>query len=207
MKQFFLTTSLVIFILTASVTAALNFRPLYHYDTKSLNISQSSGFSQKTIRENYDALIDYNCVFQRKPLSLTLPMSDQGRIHFEEVKHIFDIVQILCMFSLGFCLFVGFQELKAKHFRFLFHAAAASLALPAICTVFITVNWENAFTYFHKVFFRNNYWIFDETLDPIIKILPDTFFFHCALMIISLILLGSMLCFFFYSFFRHKFVL
>lgn len=60
---------------------------------------------------------------------------------------------------------------------------------------------------FHKIMFRNDYWLFDEALDPVIKILPDAFFFHCAVMIILLILFGSLLCILFRSFFRHKFML
>lgn len=38
------------------------------------------------------------------------------------------------------------------------------------------VNWEAVFIMFHKIMFRNDYWLFDEALDPVITILPDTFF-------------------------------
>jgi integral membrane protein (TIGR01906 family) len=55
--------------------------------------------------------------------------------------------------------------------------------------------------------FRNDYWIFDEATDPVIMILPDAFFLHCAVMIILLILIGSLLCMRFRSFFRHRFML
>lgn len=69
------------------------------------------------------------------------------------------------------------------------------------------VNWEAVFIMFHKIMFRNDYWLFDEALDPVITILPDTFFLQCAVMIILLILSGSLLCILFRSFFHHKFMI
>ena len=41
--------------------------------------------------------------------------------------------------------------------------------------------------------FSNDYWLFDERTDPVINILPDEFFLHCALLIILLILAASLI--------------
>lgn len=87
MKNILISLCLALFIISASVTITLNFRPLYYHDISSLKIEETSGFSKKVIRENYDALIDYNQFFYSGKLKLTLPMSREGRIHFEEVKH------------------------------------------------------------------------------------------------------------------------
>ena len=44
-------------------------------------------YTEKDIRSNYDALIDYNSLFNHQPLKFpTCAMSESGRIHFEEVK-------------------------------------------------------------------------------------------------------------------------
>ena len=51
---------LTFFLISFSVMVVLNFRPLYYFDIGYLNISQTSGYSEEEIRENYDALIDYN---------------------------------------------------------------------------------------------------------------------------------------------------
>lgn len=66
MKQFLLTVSLSIFLISFSVIFTLNFRPLYYADIKLLHISRESGLSEQQIRENYDRLIDYNSVFYKK---------------------------------------------------------------------------------------------------------------------------------------------
>ena len=65
MKNILISLCLALFIISASVTITLNFRPLYYHDISSLKIEETSGFSKKVIRENYDALIDYNLCFMR----------------------------------------------------------------------------------------------------------------------------------------------
>ena len=64
--------------------------------------------------------------------------------------------------------------------------------------VYLRANGDRFFVLFHKLFFNNDYWIFDETTDPVIRILPDGFFLHCAFMILFLIILGSVICLFCY---------
>ena len=48
---------------------------------------------------------------------------------------------------------------------------------------------------FHKLFFDNDDWIFNPRTDPVIKILPDEFFMHCAIAIIAIVLLAGGICF------------
>ena len=85
-------------IISFSVTLTLNFRPLYYADIQNLHITELSGREEKDIRSNYDALIDYNSLFNHQPLKFpTCAMSESGRIHFEEVKKIFDF------FGVAFC--------------------------------------------------------------------------------------------------------
>lgn len=207
MKNIMTSLCLALFIISASVTITLNFRPLYDHDISALKIEETSGFSKNIIKKNYDELIDYNQFFHSGKLKLTMPMSREGRIHFEDVKRIFDAIEIICIITLilSCCLVTG--QLRKHDLRFLKPASIITILLPSIVGVLTAVNWEAAFIMFHKIMFRNDYWLFDEALDPVIKILPDAFFFHCAVMIILLILFGSLLCILFRSFFRHKFML
>ncbi len=207
MKNILTSLCLALFIISASVTITLNFRPLYYHDISALKIEETSGFSKKVIRENYDRLIDYNQFFHSGKLKLTLPMSREGRIHFEEVKRIFVSVEVLCMITLILSCFLIKKQIHSRNFEFLKSASIITVLLPAIVGILCAVNWDAAFTMFHEIMFRNNYWIFDEATDPVIMILPDAFFLHCAVMIILLIFIGSLLCMGFRSFFRHRFVL
>lgn len=193
MKRFVLPILITLFIISASAVFTLNFRPLYYHDISSLNIEETSGYSENVIRENYDALIDYNSVFHRGSLDLSLPMSREGRIHFQDVKRIFDVLQILCVLSLIGSLILGIRAWKQGYRGFLKSAAVLSVFLPVTAGILIAFNWDNAFILFHELMFSNDYWLFDERTDPVINILPDEFFLHCALLIILLILAASLI--------------
>ncbi|WP_148408877.1 TIGR01906 family membrane protein [Murimonas intestini] len=186
----------MLFIISFSVVITLNFRPLYYFDIGHLDIPAESGYPADEIRENYDALIDYNSMFNHSELKFpTLAMSDTGRIHFVEVKNIFVAVQYLCIAAFLAALVWTVIKAKKKDFSFLFGASLLSIVVPAVLGALIALNWDNFFVTFHHIFFNNDYWIFDAATDPVITILPDTFFMHCALMILGGVVLGSILCF------------
>lgn len=145
MKRTLLSFFLTIFLISAAAVFTLNFRPLYYHDISSLEIAEISGYSEHTIRENYDALIDYNSIFHRGSLNLTLPMSEGGRIHFEDVKKIFDSLQILCLISLVVSIFLGRCSLKQKDWKFFRDTSILSLLLPTIAGTLIAANWDKAF--------------------------------------------------------------
>ena len=167
---------LVFFIISFAVVFTLNFRPLYYFDIGHLNISQTSGYPENEIRENYDVLIDYNSIFGPDTLEFpTLAMSDSGRIHFEEVKVIFVAIQITCMITLILGAAGIIWQKKKKDWRFLKYASILTIAIPVILGILISMNWDQAFVTFHHIFFNNDYWIFDAATDPVITILPG----HC----------------------------
>ncbi len=196
---------LTLTIIGISVVGTLAFRPLYYHDMKTLGIAEYTGLSEAEIRENYDALIDYNMEWKDGYLEFpTLPMSETGRIHFEEVKEIFDIFKYLAVFGslLGV---VGIVVMaKKKEYRYLKMTAIVSCGLPAVLGILVALFWDKVFVIFHELFFNNDYWIFDYRTDPIILLLPDEFFMHCALMIFGGVFLGAWVCLVSYSVLTKK---
>ena len=67
-------------------------------------------------------------------------------------------------------------------------------SLPAVIGAAVALNWDRTFVTFHEIAFNNDYWLFDPATDPVINILPDLYFLHCAVMILALVILGSILC-------------
>lgn len=186
---------LTLTIISVSVVFTLAFRPLYYLDISALDISEQSGYSKEEIRENYDVLIDYNMSFGKDKLEFpTLAMSEPGRIHFEEVRDIFNIFKYMAMagvvLSIGGIVFC----IRRKEYRYLKLTSILAVALPAVLGLLVALNWDWAFVTFHHIAFDNDYWIFDPLTDPVITILPDTFFMHCALMILGCVVLGSVVC-------------
>lgn len=197
MRKFKITDLLIGIIFTLlfisiAVVITVNFRPLYYLDINLLHIADTSGLSKDVIRENYDALIDYSFPFFQGPLQFpTLPSSENALIHFAEVKDIFTSFYILGMITLVLGIIIIIQKRKIKDISYLLVSAITAVVLPSILAVFLAVNFDRAFVLFHKLFFSNDYWLFDPTTDPVITILPDTFFMHCALMIIVIVVLFS----------------
>lgn len=175
--------------ISIAVVITINFRPLYYMDINLLHIEES-GYGKAEIKENYDALIDYSSPFFTGELKFpTLEASDSGLQHFAEVKNIFTSFYIIGAVTLLLGIIIIVQKTKAKEYGYLLASAITAIVLPSILGIFLTVNFDATFYIFHKIFFRNDYWIFDPITDPVITILPDTFFLHCAVMIIAIVLI------------------
>ena len=121
-------------------------------------------------------------------------MSEEGRIHFSEVKKIFDAIQLLLIFSAATFFPLAF-------FRIIPSISAVLAFLAAFGAL---LDWDALFTAFHKLFFRNDYWLFDPDTDPVINLLPDSYFLHCLAGILVLLLFFSLLSAFLWHYFSRK---
>ena len=112
---------------------------------------------------DYHLLLD----FLNKPwvteLSLPdFPMSQAGAGHFYDVKKLFLLdYGILLLTIIPSWLFL--RHLKN------------------------TKRFDRFFVKFHELFFTNDDWLFDPVTDPIINVLPETFFMHCFVLFFLLI--------------------
>lgn len=189
--------SLALIFLILSVKFTLNFRPLYYFDIDYLQIQNVSGLSKDKIKQNYNYLIDYINEDDNIEFHLpSLPYSENGKTHFVEVKNIFTFLNRLLII----CIIINLIGLALKFNILLIikKVSTALLILPIIILLAFLINFNASFVVFHKIFFRNNYWIFDPKYDPVINILPQDFFFHCALSITILVILTGILLKIFY---------
>lgn len=169
---------LTLTIISLAVVLTLACKPLYYLDIHALHIPETTGCTISEIKANYNAVIDYCLSFGNAPLEFpTFPMSEGGRIHFEEVKNIFNLFKYMV---------IGGTLAST--------AAILTVALPAVIGAAVALNWDRTFVTFHEIAFNNDYWLFDPATDPVINILPDLYFLHCAVMILALVILGSILC-------------
>ena len=82
--------------------------------------------------------------------------------------------------------------------KFLKIASIALILLPILLAIPFAINFDATFNIFHKIFFNNDYWIFDPQLDPVINILPQEFFMHAAIGILTLLVIFSILLYVIY---------
>ena len=198
-KDIFLATMLMLFIISLAIVFTVFFKQLYYLDINYLGIDLTSGMSVETIKKNYDVLIAYQSIFYRGTLNLPdFEMSTNGRIHFEEVKTIFEAIQVIMVVSGLISLPLVIRRFKEKEYRFLKLTGLITIIVPAMLGFVVALDFESAFITFHQIVFRNNYWVFDYRSDPVINILPETFFMHCFIMIVIIVITLAGLCLFYY---------
>ncbi|RDU22639.1 TIGR01906 family membrane protein [Anaerosacchariphilus polymeriproducens] len=190
-----------LFFMSAGVILVLNLRPIYYFDISLLKIEETSGMEKEEIVENYNALIDYNSPFYRGELNFpTLKSSETGLQHFKEVKRIFiSFYYLFVITGLILIPFVIYKKKKDCSLKFLRNAAILIFIIPVVVGIAIALNFNQLFILFHKIFFRNDYWIFSIETDPVIGILPDTYFLHCAVLIILVMMLSGLALYFIYK--------
>ena len=185
-----------VFIFCLAVWLVVHAEWIYDIDLVHLGLDTRSGMTVTEIKENYLALIRYNHFWYRGPLVFpTLPMSEAGAIHFREVKRIFDVLQIAGLAVFVPSLLMIWRGLSKRDLGWLRLSGILTVLIPITLGIPAAINWERFFVTFHQVFFNNDYWLFDPATDPVITILPDTYFLHCAAGILLLLAAGSAICF------------
>lgn len=194
-----------IFIITTAINFTVSFKQLYYYDIDKLNIPKLSNLSKEEIKLNYDYLIEYNLSKNVDEFEMpTIKSSNQGKIHFEEVRDIFQNVNKISRICLIISLIGIIIGIKNKDIQILNYTSKALIIIPLVLAIPMIINFEDTFVIFHKLMFSNDYWIFDPRLDPVINILPEEFFFHAGIMILGIVLVVSIILYTIYKFISKK---
>ncbi|MFS1663718.1 TIGR01906 family membrane protein [Streptococcus sp. zg-JUN1979] len=158
---------------------------VYPIEIGALHIRDSVALSTTSIRENFNQLLSYltNPVVAILEME-DFPSSESGLKHFADVKALFMIAQGV------------FLALAIPSFYFLkkeITAARLALYLPlwrlmaliplGLALVAFVIGFDQFFTLFHQIFFLgDDSWLFNPLTDPVIYILPESFFMHCFIL-------------------------
>lgn len=181
--NFIFDLTLALFTITSAVMVTIVASNLIFWlDAHYLQLDLVVNLSQKQIWHNYQQVLDYLTRPWISKLKMTnFYSSASGLEHFREVKILFIlalVVWILCLILLTWWWKKSqLQTLTVINNRFIM-----GLGLIFVVVAFLAaIDFDDIFIAFHRLLFRNNDWLFDPNTDPIIKILPDTFFAHCFL--------------------------
>ncbi len=181
--------ALFLLILTVSIGLPIYIRPFYFAHIEPMGLAEYSGFSADTIRDAYNAVLDYLTLPGREFSTGQIPHSAEGKAHFADCKVLFDLNRNLLLLSGAVVLVLTVLKKRFGPYRLGRRSAArwaALLALiaPAVIGTLAALDFDRAFVIFHRIFFpgKTN-WIFDWRTDPIILVLPQDFFMHCAMLI------------------------
>lgn len=191
--QYILVLAISLLTIGLSVILTLNFRVIYNVLAKKLNLDIISKVSIDGITSDYKILIDYlNNPFIGKLRFSNFYMSENGEFHFYEVKNIFQGIYSLIIISiiilLLYLIYKRYKKEKTEVIRLANNAANFMIITFGVILLAIMIDFSKAFILFHKIFFNNDYWIFDPSLDPIIIVLPEYIFMIYAIIVIALIL-------------------
>ncbi|AUN04718.1 TIGR01906 family membrane protein [Clostridium botulinum] len=192
---------LTIIFIIVSVKLTLNFKVLYYWDITNLSIIKNTDLNTKEIKENFNYLIYYLNSHKNITFCLpSLPSSKEGIIHFKDVKNIFNFLDKFLFINIFISIPIIYYKLKiTKNVSFLKYSSISTIIIPLLLIIPLILNFDKGFTLFHKFFFSNDYWLFDPNKDPIINLLPETFFFHSVLLILFFIIFFSLISYILYK--------
>lgn len=183
--------ALFLLILTVSIGLPIYLRPFYYAHIEAMGLPEYTGLTAGQIREAYDAVLDYLTLPGREFSAGILPFSAEGEAHFVDCKVLFDLNRNILLLSAAVLAVLGILRKtgKAGPYRLgnrsaAFWAALLALVAPVVIGGLAAIDFDQAFVIFHKIFFpgKSN-WLFDWRTDPVILILPQDFFMHCAMLI------------------------
>ena len=109
--------------------------------------------------------------------------------HMEDVKLLFKNGYILKYISFILSLIIILVSIKNKKWKMekeLFYGLFIWWGLIGLLLILVFVDFNKYFTYFHKIFFRNDLWLLDPNTDLLIQMLPEEFFISIFIRILLL---------------------
>jgi len=114
--------------------------------------------------------------------------SNQAILHMQDVQQLFSFLKLLFLTSIlliTMTTIVLLIKKSMKSLSYIFLTTGISTMIIPFCILFLSLfSWNTSFTFFHKLFFSNNYWLFSSS-DTLVQLFPISFF---VLMTISLCL-------------------
>ncbi|KRO04237.1 hypothetical protein IV54_GL001485 [Levilactobacillus paucivorans] len=173
-------TAVFLALVTVSILLTINAIWLYRLDIGWLHISRTVGMSASRLMHNYGQMLAYLELPWVTDLNMSdFPTSFTGMIHFHDVKTLFLVNNLVFIVTVAPAwLYLRQLKREAAEWRLLRPVTVAAV-VPMVLAACMAINFQGFFVTFHEVLFRNNDWLFDPDLDPVITALPDTFFLHC----------------------------
>lgn len=173
---------------------------LYPLEVDWLRLTDQVTISKEQLLQNFHILM----VYLTSPFSWVLDMPDfpssaSGLKHFADVKNLFHLAQLVALLTLYPALHFFGKNSRAKtlwlHQKIFLGAALIPVGIGIMGML---IGFENFFIIFHQVLFPgDSSWLFNPATDPIICVLPESFFLHCFILFLVLyeaLMLTAVLC-------------
>ncbi|KRN06453.1 intergral membrane protein [Liquorilactobacillus sucicola DSM 21376 = JCM 15457] len=170
---------LFLFLISLSIILTISFTPLYKFFVIHDDLGKNVGLTNSQLISEYYRLLEFLNFPWVNKLNLSLEMSYKGLSHFYDVKRLFLVNHFVFLVTLPVSILFLAKIKRRKQFWRLILPFKLAMAAVAFAAVMMVLQFNTFFVDFHRILFRNNDWLFDPALDPIINALPDTFFMAC----------------------------
>lgn len=186
MKTKFQTFSSILTILSAAILLTIYLAWLFYpSEIQVLNLEKIVYMNAADISYNFNILMNYlTNPFQQVLDMPNFSSSADGLHHFQQVKWLFHLTQLIFLVSLPASI-TFFKNVLAKGFGRLFQKIYLWMALLplAIGLMGALIGFNAFFTLFHQILFvGDSTWLFNPNTDRVIYILPEEFFLHCFIL-------------------------
>ncbi len=184
-------------LLSGAIAVPILCRPFYYAHIGPLQLEEATGYTRSEIRTAYDEMLDY-CLGGEEFSTGVLRWSESGKAHFTDVRVLFllDLKVLAVSAAVLILTLIAARLTKLRPARLAgrgpaFWAGAGLGGLFLILGGLAALDFDRAFVVFHSLFFpgKTN-WLFDPRTDEIINILPEVFFRNCAILILTVLILG-----------------
>ena len=191
-KEKLITVLLSFWVIAFAIILTTFLSPLiYNQQVNTFHLPKLVHMSSTQIKENYGHIIHYLSIFTNTSMQVSskLITSKATSIHFADVKKVLGVIQIYFLLSTLILIPLIHTSLKEKRHMFFKTTPIVLIVIIGIVGSFMAMNFDSAFTLMHQLIFRNNYWLIDPSVDPIINIFPETFFLELGVILLAIIAL------------------
>lgn len=168
--------SLIIFI-------TINSMWLYWLNVVLGDLGRVVGLSTGRIMDNYGQLLSYLQLPWIHHLDMMdFPTSPSGRQHFIDVKNLFMLNNAVLIVTIVPASRFLKQLWRTNQVWRLIRPFQVAAVIPILAGMMMAINFNQFFIAFHKTLFRNSDWLFNPQFDPVILVLPETFFSQCFIL-------------------------
>ena len=192
-----------IFLISATITWAINHPFLYDRGFEKFDIAERSGITEADLQIIAKELRTYfNSADE--PLDIRTRIEGHEIILFNhrEISHMFEVKRLIwwvyasllvTSISITTVITLGLNR-KGRGFgisicKWLFVGSILTIAMISTMGLLCLIAFDAIFLIFHKISFANDLWRLNPSTDYLIKLFPRTFWFEST-MIVSIIVLG-----------------
>lgn len=120
----------------------------------------------------------------------SLRISSHGLAHYHQVKSLFIIVEVIAAFSSLMAL-AEIMSIKKSTKQLWYQLSALRMTFFTIilCVLIFLIDFNTHFIELHHLLFHNGWWVFKPATDETILLMPTSFFIHCCLLWLGLVVI------------------